>query len=220
MRARSLAHNVVRITTKITAEKTEVRPHHPKMPANIFNWIISFLTGRTQYCKVNGVYSAARDINLSIVQGSEIGPCLYIVMESVLNPLSRSNILTKYADDTNLLVPEHTESTLTEEFTYISDWAQQNKMRINIIKTKELVFHRSHPTKFDVPCTLDGIAQEHVAKLLGVFFGDTISFEDHVKFLLTVCSQRIYLMKLLRSQSLPPKQLQTVFTALILSRIT
>ena len=31
---------------------------------------------------------------------------------------------------------------------------------------------------------------------------------------------RLYLMKLLRSQSLPPKQLQTVFTALILSRIT
>ena len=50
-------------------------------------------------------------------------------------------------------------------------------------------------------CTLDGIAQEHVAKLLGVFFSDMLSFEDHVNFLLTVCSQHIYLMKLLRSQS-------------------
>ena len=47
-------------------------------------------------------------------------------MENDLNPLSRSNVLIKYADDTNLLVPEHTESTLTEEFTHISDWAQQN----------------------------------------------------------------------------------------------
>ena len=63
------------------------------LPANIFNWIISFLAGRTQYCKVNGVYSAARGISLSIVQGSGIGPCLYIVMESDLNLLSRSNIL-------------------------------------------------------------------------------------------------------------------------------
>jgi len=91
-------------------------------------------------------------------------------------------------------------------------------VRINIIKTKELVFHRPHPTKFDLPCTLDGIAQEHVAKL-GVIFSDTLGFEDHVNFLLTVCSQR-NLMKLLRSQGLPPKQLQTAFTALILSRIT
>jgi len=41
-----------------------------------------------------------------------------------------------------------------------------------------------------------------------------------VNFVLTVCSQRIYLMKLLRSQGLPPKQLQTVFTALMLSHTT
>ena len=47
-----------------------------------------------------------------------------------------------------------------------------------------------------------------------------IGFEDHVNFVLTVCSQRIYLLKLLKSQGLPPKQLQTVFTALILARIT
>jgi len=69
-----------------------------------------------------------------------VGPCLYIIMESDLNPLSYSNILIKYADDTNLLVPEHTESTLTQAFTHICDWEQQNKMHINITKTNELGF--------------------------------------------------------------------------------
>lgn len=71
-----------------------------------------------------------------------------------------------------------------------------------------------------MPCTLYGIVQEHVAKLLAVFFSQKLSFENHVNFMLTVCSQRIYLLKLLRSQGLPPKQLQAVFTTLILSRIT
>ena len=83
-----------------------------------------------------------------------------------------------------------------------------------IIKTKELIFHRPHTTKFDVPCTCDGIAQEHVAKLLGVLFSDTLRFEAHVNFLSTdeiVETPRLFL---------PPTQLQTVFTALILSRIT
>jgi len=41
-----------------------------------------------------------------------------------------------------------------------------------------------------------------------------------VNLVLTVSSQRICLLKLLRSQGLAPKQLQTVFTALILSCIT
>ena len=159
---------------------------------HIFNWVNFFLKGRAQYCNVNGAYSAARGINLSIVQELGVVPCLYIIMESDLNPLPSSNILTKYADDTNLLVPEHTDSTLNQEFTHICDWAQQNKMCINMTKTKELVFHRPHPTKFDMPCALDGIVQEHVAKLLGVFFSDKLGFEDHVNFVLTVCSQHVY----------------------------
>jgi len=46
------------------------------------------------------------------------------------------NILIKYTNDTNLLVPEHTECSLTEGFTHICDWPKHNKMRINITKTK------------------------------------------------------------------------------------
>ena len=92
-------------------------------------------------CKsVTQCYSTARGINLSIVQGSGIGPCLYIVMESDLNPLSRCNILIKYADDTNLLIPEHTDCSLADKFTHIYDWARDNKMCINITKTKKLFF--------------------------------------------------------------------------------
>ena len=48
-------------------------------------------------------------------------------------------------------------------------------------KTKEMVFHRPHPTKFDMPDPLDGIAQEHAAKLLGVMFTGKLSFENHVE---------------------------------------
>ena len=47
-------------------------------------------------------------------------------------------------------------------------------------KTKEMVFHRPHPNKFDMPDPLDGIAQEHAAKLLGVMFTGKLSFENHV----------------------------------------
>ena len=78
-------------------------------------------------------------------------------MESDLNPISRSIILIKYADDTNQLVPEYTEHTLTKEFTHICVWAHHNKMCINKSKTNELVFYKPHPAKFDMPYTFDGI---------------------------------------------------------------
>jgi hypothetical protein len=79
------------------------------IPASIKNWIINFFTGRSQITKVFDELSSSRRINRSIVQGSGIGPSMYVLMESDLSALSESNILFKFADDTNLLVPENCE---------------------------------------------------------------------------------------------------------------
>jgi len=88
-------------------------------------------------------------------------------------------------------------------------------MTINKAKTKELVFCRPQFTIFDMPDPLDGIAQERSAKLLGVIFTGKLSFEDHVDFVMIVCSQRVYL----RSQGLPIQQLHMLFVVFILSCI-
>ena len=46
------------------------------LPGFVINWIGSFLSGRGQQCKINGLLSDVIDIGLSIVQGSGIGPTL------------------------------------------------------------------------------------------------------------------------------------------------
>ena len=174
----------------------------------------------TQYSKINDVLSAALSINLSIVQGSGIGPTLYVLMESDLHPLSLFNVLVKFADDTNLIVPEHTDCELTVEFEHIRQWSADNNMVINLDKTKEIVFQRPHPSKFDMPEELDSIDRVRVAKLLGVIIPFNFNFDEHVSYILSICSQRLYLLKLLRSQGLPSKQLSEVFVAIVLSRLT
>ena len=50
------------------------------------------------------------------------------------------------------------------------------------------------------------------AKLLGVTFCSNLKFDEHVKNILTICSQRCYLLKCLKAQGLPAKQLNAVFT--------
>ena len=71
-----------------------------------FTGFFCFLTGRTQQVKYATKLSAFQPINIGIVQGSGLGPTLFIVMESDLKTISKINILLKYADDNNLLVPE------------------------------------------------------------------------------------------------------------------
>jgi len=54
---------------------------------------------------------------------------------------------------------------------------------------------------------------------LGVILHEGLSFDLHVTSLLKQCSQRIYLLRLLRSQRMSSNHLNTIFHAIIFSRI-
>jgi hypothetical protein len=161
-----------------------------------------------------------RPINCGTFQGSGVGPTDYIIRASDLRALSVSiNKLFKYADDTTLLVPQFTDVTLADEFGHLVAWAESNKMIINRSKTKELVFHRSDPRLFIPPELLVDIERVNSVKLLGVYFSDSFRFHEHVKYILTLCKHRCYLLKTLRGQGLSPQHINTVFQSLIISRL-
>jgi len=48
------------------------------------------------------------------------------------------NVLAKYADGTNLLVPTDSDLDHSTEFDNIKQWAMENRMVVNILKTKKL----------------------------------------------------------------------------------
>ena len=189
------------------------------MRGSIKNWIISFLTGRSQKVKVNGFLSNSQCINRSIVQGSGIGPFLYILMESDLHPLSQVNEILKYADDTNLLVPQHTDISMSVEYQNVMNWASRNKLTINSSKTKEIVFRRPHFRSVDIQPSFADIAMLDEVKLLGVVFTSKLTFNKHVNDILLLCNQCFYLLKLLRDQGMPLESLATVYHALVVNII-
>ena len=113
------------------------------LPPVIVNWVISFLTDRSQMCKIGNVISLIAAINRSIIQGSGLGPLLYSIMEGDLHPISIIKLMFKYADDTNFIVPENTDVCLLEEFDHIKEWAR--KIIISMLKIKEIVFRHPNP---------------------------------------------------------------------------
>ena len=112
---------------------------------SIITWIVSFLTDRSQYTKVVGNLSRLQFINRSIIQGSGIGPCLFIIIILNLKARAATNHMAKYADDATLLVPELTSLSIEKEFRCVQKWACDNKLSINLSKTKEIVFHQPNP---------------------------------------------------------------------------
>jgi len=119
-------------------------------------------------------------INTGIVQEPGIGLVMYDVMEIDLRTLSIMNILVKYADDDNFLVPADTDLDLAQEFNNIKHWAAENKTVINLHKTKEIVFRRPKPRLFVYPDPLDQVQQVSCAKPLSITFKENLKFVEVV----------------------------------------
>ena len=137
-----------------------------------------------------------------IIQGSGVGPTLYIIMKSDLKLLSLRNVMCKYDDNINLLALEHTDIDLIAEFNHDRQWTCVNKMILKFSQTKEIVFRRPCPKRDYLPPSIDGIEQVAHTRHLGVILQQSLSFELHVQSVLRQCSQRLYLLKMLCSQGI------------------
>ena len=173
----------------------------------VINWICSFLSGRGQQSKVNGLLSNVIDIGLSIVQGSGIGPTMYIVMKNDLCTVSAVNDIFQYADD------------IDTEFQNVKAWAANNCLKLNLSKTKEIIFKLPRVQYFHMPPAPDDVEQLDCCKLLGVIFQSNFKMDWHIEFILSQCAQHMYLLKLLCHQVLSDVQLSVVAYVVIISRL-
>ena len=145
---------------------------------------------------------------------------LFVIFISDLKPVGLDNSLTKYADDTSLLVPERIDvDKMSEEFSRIMKWSSDNKLIVNLAKTKEIVFHRPNPKNCLSPKELEEVERVEVTKLLGVWLQSDMGTASHIEYITHICNQRLYLLNQIRKQGLHQMQLLNVFQAIIWSRI-
>ncbi len=103
------------------------------------NWFKSYLSNRSQIVDNNGTFSSTRNIKISILQGSILGPILFLCFINDLH-LATSLFTLMFADDTfsaksgpdlNNLISE-----VNDEINKMAVWFRANKLAVNISKTK------------------------------------------------------------------------------------
>jgi hypothetical protein len=106
-------------------------------------WFENYLAGHTQFVDINGNKSDPLAINISVIQGSILGPILFLCY---INDFYRATTLFSvlFADDTTDLGKGKNLRELTQyvngELQKISYWFRANKMAVNTSKTKFIVF--------------------------------------------------------------------------------
>jgi len=171
-------------------------------PVFITQWIMSFLTDRNQATKLGFHLSSTLPINRSIIQRSAIGPTVFIMFAYDRKPLDILNLLVKYADDTTLLSPQNSKTSVELEMAHIANWASEYKMTSNLLKTVNIVFHRPNVPHDLLSSIMHSVSRVAVAKLLGVHLRHDLNFSQHVKSVVATCKQRLYLFAQLKNKVL------------------
>ena len=100
------------------------------IPEYVYNWILDFLQGQSHCTVYNEKSSELCEITASIIQGSAIGPAMFVVEAADLKAITPGNMFCKYADDTYIIIPASNSHTRTTELEHIDSWAKHNNLTI------------------------------------------------------------------------------------------
>ena len=121
-----------------------------KFPKNLINWIAAWLKQRKQRVLVNGVFSDGCDVISSVVQGSVLGPILFLIyindIDNCIN--NKEGIISKFADDTKVakvVTNDETAAEMQQIIHKLENWCKNWGMLFNIKKC--CILHFGHSNK-------------------------------------------------------------------------
>ena len=189
-----------------------------------YNWFQSYLSGRSQSVDISGNLSDFIDLDISVIQGSTLGPLLFLCyINDFFSASSLFSVL--FADDTSCLAKGPILLDLIAyvnlELQKIANWLRSNKMALNVSKTKYIVF-RSHGKPInpddcnlvynstelncpDDPSLIFPVERIHnngpetSFKLLGIHFDEYLSFDKHISHLCAKISKSLYCINRLKN---------------------
>ena len=194
---------------------------------NALDWFQSYLNNRSQCVDINGQISSPRTINISVMQGSVLGPLLFLCFINDLHCASELFTLL-FADDTCCLASGKNLKDLIKycniEMQKIANWFSANQLAVNVSKCKFLVFHnKGKRLNFEgetIVYNLNEIGNNDIHsniiplerihndaqdvasqtyKYLGILLDENLTFNYHVDFICKKLSKALFCLRRAKS---------------------
>jgi hypothetical protein len=175
-------------------------------------WFSSYLAERRQIVAVNNVESTALPIDYGVVQGSNLGPILFLIY---INNLAKINITGKlylFADDTAILFDgsdwEEVTESATRDLSLVKRWFDQNSLTVNVSKTKFLPIALRSNLNTNIErlklhtcdlntnhCQCESISKVNSHRYLGIVFNSSMNWSAHVDYLKSKVRKFIFVFR-------------------------
>ena len=268
LRNHSTVHNLTQLVNKITKEINDknfvigifldlkkafdVVPHdilltklkNLGLAGHELKWFTSYLDNRQQYVDINGHSSTNRTIDISVLQGSILGPILFLCYINDL-PMTTNLFTVLFADDTACLAAGKNLTELIKttniEIQKLANWFRANRMAVNTSKTKYIIFRPkgvrldhdfdNHGIVYndneigqpDDPSKITNLDRVHngktkisdrTYKYLGILIDENLTFDAHCNHVCTKLASSNYIINRAKN-FLPQQSLKTLYYSLV-----
>ena len=170
----------------------------------------------------NNCFSRWSEIHAGVLQGTKLGPWLYVLM---INDLTTSySDSWKFVDDITIseILKKHPRSTIQLAVDEVQNWTETNLAELNEDKCKELIIdfsRNSNRSNMLAPIMVNGKELELVshAKILGLTVSSDLKWTAYVEKIVSKATTKLYLITQLKGAKVPIEDIIQIYCACIRS---
>ena len=196
------------------------------------SWFCSYPKTRRQTVQVGPYISKTEVSSCGVLQGSVLGPLLFLLYVNDISYSSNQLNFLLFADDTNLLYADNNlrslEVTVNKKLTSVCNWLIANKLSLNTKKSNFVIF-RPYQKRMNFEVTIKlfdqdknssiSLEKKDNVKYLGVLIDSNLTWKQHILFISSKISKSLGMISRLR-HFVPTDTLLSIYRSLIQPYIT
>ena len=171
---------------------------------NILQWFNSYLSSRKLRVKsrtsTGTTYSAFYDVDYGTLQGSCLGPLLFLIFINDLPINNQNGTSILFADDTTLL-HSHCDINILkciveEDLNRLMDWFMANKLTLNLSKIEIVLFSpQNKQQELSFQIGTHTLSTTGCVRFLGMWLDSKLQWRKHISTLLIKLKQNTNILK-------------------------
>ncbi|CAB3990931.1 Hypothetical predicted protein [Paramuricea clavata] len=149
----------------------------------LLRWFESYLINRKQGVTVLGATSSARPVLSGVLQGSILGPILFLLYANDLPDAVEHSKIASFANDTKLFKKVDSTSdaiSLQSDLSSLENWSTSSGLVFNQDKCKcQRVTRKKNPIKYEYKINNKSLVVTEKEKDLGIRITDTLNWSYH-----------------------------------------